>query len=58
MTAAEVISQQGIAKGFVFLLLACGFGVASRKTTGSALWGVLVPFALIVLVKVGFSLIF
>lgn len=39
-------------------LLAAGFGVATRKSTGSALWGVLVPWAVIVLVKVGFSFIF
>jgi len=39
-------------------LLACGFGVASRKATGSALWGVVIPWAVIVLGKVGLSLIF
>jgi len=39
-------------------LLAAGFGVASRKSTGSALWGVLIPWAVIVLVKVGFAAIF
>jgi hypothetical protein len=39
-------------------LLAAGFGVASRKSTGSALWGVVIPWAVIVLGKVGFSLIF
>jgi hypothetical protein len=39
-------------------LLAVGFGVASRKTTGSALWGVAIPWLLIVLVKVGLAALF
>jgi hypothetical protein len=39
-------------------LLATGFGGASRKTTGAALWGVLVPWALVVLAKVGLSSLF
>jgi hypothetical protein len=39
-------------------LLAVGFGVANRKTTGSALWGVLVPWAVIVLGKVGWTAMF
>jgi hypothetical protein len=39
-------------------LLAVGFGVASRKTTGSALWGVGICWAIIVLVKVGWAAIF
>jgi hypothetical protein len=39
-------------------LLATGFAVASRKKTGAALWGVVVPWALIVLVKVGWAAIF
>jgi hypothetical protein len=39
-------------------LLASGFAVASRKTTGSALWGVAIPWALIVLAKVGWAAIF
>ena len=40
---------------WLVFLLATGFGVASRRTTGSALWGVGVCWALIVLVKVGFA---
>jgi len=36
-------------------LLAIGFGVASRRKAGSALWGILVPWAVIVLIKIGFS---
>ena len=39
-------------------LLAVGFGVASRKTTGSAFWGVAIPWLLIVLVKVGWAALF
>jgi hypothetical protein len=39
-------------------LLAAGFGVASRKSTGSTLWGVVIPWAMVVLVKVGLSFIF
>ncbi len=39
-------------------LLAVGFAVASRKTTGSALWGVAIPWILIVLVKVGWAAMF
>jgi hypothetical protein len=39
-------------------LLAVGFGVASRKPTGSAIWGVAVPWAIFVLLKVGWSAIF
>jgi hypothetical protein len=39
-------------------LLAVGFGVASRKPTSSAIWGVAIPWALIVLMKVGWALAF
>jgi hypothetical protein len=39
-------------------LLAVGFAVASRKTTSSALWGVAIPWILVVLVKVGWSALF
>jgi hypothetical protein len=39
-------------------LLAVGFGVASRKTTGSALWGVVIPWVVIILVKVGWAALF
>jgi hypothetical protein len=40
---------------WMVFLLAAGFGVASKKTTGSAIWGVAVPWLLIVLIKVGWS---
>ena len=43
---------------WMVFLLAVGFGVASRKTTGSALWGVAIPWALIVLGKVAWAAIF
>ena len=36
---------------WMVFLLAVGFGVASRKTTGSAIWGVAIPWILIVLVQ-------
>jgi hypothetical protein len=39
-------------------LLAVGFGVASRRKTSAALWGVVIPWLLLVLVKVGWAAIF
>jgi hypothetical protein len=36
-------------------LLATGFGVAVKRETRSAVWGVVVPWALVVAVKVGFT---
>ena len=38
-------------------LLAAGFGVASKRSTGSAAWGVAVCWALATLVKVGLALL-
>jgi hypothetical protein len=43
---------------WLVFLLAVGFGVASRKSTGSAFWGVAIPWLLIVLVKVGWAALF
>jgi len=43
---------------WMIFLLAVGFGVASRKTTGSAIWGVAIPWLVIVLVKVGWAAMF
>ncbi len=43
---------------WLMFLLASGFGVACRKTTGSAFWGVALPWALIIAVKVGVAAIF
>jgi hypothetical protein len=39
-------------------LLATGFGVAVKRSTGSAVWGVVIPWALFVLIKVGLALVF
>jgi hypothetical protein len=39
-------------------LLAVGFGVATKKGTSSAVWGVAVPWAIIVLGKVAWALVF
>jgi hypothetical protein len=43
---------------WMVFLLAVGFGVASRKATSSALWGVAIPWLIIVLCKVGWSALF
>ncbi len=43
---------------WLVFLLALGFGVASRKSTAAALWGVAIPWLLIVLVKVGWAALF
>lgn len=40
---------------WLLFLIASGFGVASRRTTGSAFWGVAVCWGVIVLGKVGFA---
>ena len=39
-------------------LLGVGFAVASKKTTGSAIWGVAIPWIVIVLCKVGWAAMF
>jgi Yip1-like protein len=39
-------------------LLAVGFGVATKKPTSSTLWGVVVPWLVIVAIKVGWSALF
>ena len=43
---------------WLMFLLASGFGVAIKKTTGSALWGVVIPWAIIVAVKVAWNAMF
>ena len=43
---------------WLVFLLAVGFGVVSKKSTGSAFWGVAIPWLLIVLVKVGWAALF
>jgi hypothetical protein len=40
---------------WMVFLLATGFAVASHKKTGSAIWGIAIPWAVIVLIKVGWS---
>jgi hypothetical protein len=40
---------------WIIFLLATGFAVASRKATGSALWGVAIPWAVFVAIKVGWA---
>ena len=43
---------------WMVFLLAVGFGVASKKATGSAIWGVAIPWIVIVLCKVGWAAMF
>jgi hypothetical protein len=43
---------------WVVFLLATGFAVAIKKPTGSAMWGVVVPWLVIVLLSVGWAAIF
>lgn len=43
---------------WMVFLLATGFGVACKKPTASALWGVVVPWLIIVAIKVGWAAIF
>jgi hypothetical protein len=43
---------------WLMFLLASGFAVAIKKKTGSALWGVVIPWAVIVAIKVGWNAMF
>jgi hypothetical protein len=43
---------------WLMFLLATGFGIAIRKSTSSAIWGIVVLWALYVGVKVGFAALF
>jgi len=43
---------------WMVFLLAVGFAVASKKATSSAIWGVAIPWLLIVAIKVGWAAIF
>jgi len=43
---------------WMVFLLASGFGVACKKPTSSAIWGVAVPWLIIVAIKVGWAAIF
>lgn len=42
---------------WTMFLLACGYGVAVRKPTSAALWGIVIPWAVWVLGKVGLAAI-
>jgi hypothetical protein len=53
-----LLSSVDVFSLWMVFLLAVGFGVASKKATGSALWGVAIPWVVIVLVKVGWAAIF
>jgi hypothetical protein len=53
-----LLSSIDLFVGWMIYLLAAGFGVASGKTTSSALWGVLIPWAVIVLGKVAWAGLF
>ena len=59
--AAPIFSLLGSLDLFSFwgiALLAMGFGLASRKTFGSAVWGVAVPWFIYVLGKAGMAALF
>jgi hypothetical protein len=43
---------------WLIFLLATGFAVAIRKPTGTAAWGILIPWAILVALKVGWNTIF
>ncbi len=43
---------------WIVFLLATGYAAATRRTVGAAVWGVAIPWALIVLVKVAWAAIF
>jgi hypothetical protein len=43
---------------WIVFLLATGYAAATRRTVGAAIWGVAIPWALIVLVKVAWAAIF
>jgi hypothetical protein len=43
---------------WMVFLLAVGFGVASKKPTATALWGVVIPWLLVVAIKVGWAALF
>ena len=53
-----LVTSLDLVSFWIMFLLASGFGVAIKKTTGSALWGVVIPWAVIVAIKVGWSAIF
>lgn len=57
-TLWALLSSIDLVSIWIVVLLAVGFGVAARKSTGAALWAVGTLWALLVLAKVGFAAIF
>jgi hypothetical protein len=53
-----LVTSLDLVSFWIMFLLAAGFGVAVKRSTGSALWGVLIPWAILVAIKVGWSAIF
>jgi hypothetical protein len=51
----SLLSSLDLFSFWIMFLLATGFGIASRKATGSALWGVVIPWAIFVLCKAGWA---
>ena len=52
------VTSMDLVSFWLIFLLASGFGVAVKKSTGSALWGILIPWAVLVAIKVGWTAIF
>jgi hypothetical protein len=53
-----LLSSVDIFTMWTVFLLAVGFAVASKKPTASAIWGVAIPWILLVLAKVGWTAMF
>jgi len=53
-----LLSSIDIFSLWTIFLLAVGFAVASRKPTSSAIWGVAIPWIVIILCKVGWAAMF
>jgi len=51
-----LLSSLDLFSFWTLFLLAVGFGVATKRATGSAFWGVAIPWIIIVAVKVVFAL--
>jgi len=53
-----LVTSMDLVSFWIIFLLASGFAVAVKKKTGSALWGVVIPWAVIVAIKVGWAALF
>jgi hypothetical protein len=53
-----LVTSMDLVSFWIIFLLASGFAVAVKKKTGSALWGVVIPWAVIVAIKVGWTALF